>query len=80
MDGRSGQGEGHRIRGREGPEKQQVHRRRPRVGDREARRDVTVRLRLTTTARKKRSRLKGARMTLRVTPGRLSTTKRFTLR
>ena len=41
---------------------------------------VTVRLRLTSTARKKRSRLKGARMTLRVTQGRLSTTKRFTLR
>jgi hypothetical protein len=41
---------------------------------------VTVRLRLTAAARKKRSRLKGARMTLRVTQGRLSTTKRFTLR
>ncbi len=41
---------------------------------------VTVRLRLTTAARKKRSRLKGARMTLRVAQGRLSTTKRFTLR
>ena len=41
---------------------------------------VTVRLRLTKTARKKRGRLKGARMTLRVTQGRLSTTKRFTLR
>ncbi|MDX6396817.1 MAG: hypothetical protein QOJ43_225 [Gaiellaceae bacterium] len=41
---------------------------------------VTVRLRLTTAARKKRSRLKGARMTLRVTQGKLSTTKRFTLR
>lgn len=41
---------------------------------------VTVRLRLTTAARKKRSRLKGARMTLRVTQGGLSTTKRFTLR
>ena len=41
---------------------------------------VTVRLRLTTAARKKRSRLKGARMTLRVTQGRLSTTKRFRLR
>ncbi len=41
---------------------------------------VTVRLRLTTPARKKRSRLKGARMTLRVTQGRLSTTKRVTLR
>ena len=41
---------------------------------------VTVRLRLTTAARRKRSRLKGARMTLRVTQGRLSTTKRFKLR
>ena len=41
---------------------------------------VTVRLRLTSAARKKRSRLKGARMTLRVTQGRLSTTKRFKLR
>jgi hypothetical protein len=41
---------------------------------------VTVRLRLTSAARKKRGRLKGARMTLRVTHGRLSTTKRFTLR
>ncbi len=41
---------------------------------------VTVRLRLTTAARKKRSRLKGARMTLRVTQGSLSTTKRFRLR
>jgi hypothetical protein len=41
---------------------------------------VTVRLRLTTAARKKRSRLKGARMTLRVTQGSLSTTKRFKLR
>ena len=41
---------------------------------------VTVRLRLTTAGRKKRSRLKGARMTLRVTQGRLSTTKRFKLR
>jgi hypothetical protein len=41
---------------------------------------VTVRLRLTSAARKKRSRLKGARMTLRVTQGRLSTTKRLTLR
>ncbi len=41
---------------------------------------VTVKLRLTSAARKKRSRLKGARMTLRVTQGRLSTTKRFTLR
>jgi len=41
---------------------------------------VTVKVRLTTAARKKRSRLKGARMTLRVTHGRLTTTKRFTLR
>ena len=41
---------------------------------------VKVRLRLTTAARKKRSRLKGARMTLRVTQGKLSTTKRVTLR
>ena len=41
---------------------------------------VTVRLRLTTAARKKRSRLKGARMTLRVTQATLSTTKRFRLR
>jgi hypothetical protein len=41
---------------------------------------VTVRLRLTSAARKKRSRLKGARMTLRVTQGGLSTTKRFKLR
>jgi hypothetical protein len=41
---------------------------------------MTVRLRLTTAARKKRSRLKGARMTLRVTQARLTTTKRFTLR
>jgi len=41
---------------------------------------VTVRLRLTSTARKKRSRLKGARMTLRVSQGALKTTKRITLR
>ena len=41
---------------------------------------VTVKVRLTSAARKKRSRLKGARMTLRVTQGRLSTTKRVTLR
>jgi hypothetical protein len=41
---------------------------------------VTVKVRLTSAARKKRTRLKGARMTLRVTQGRLSTTKRFTLR
>jgi hypothetical protein len=40
---------------------------------------VTVRLRLTTSGRKKRSRLKGALMTLRVTQGKLSSTKRFTL-
>jgi hypothetical protein len=41
---------------------------------------VTVRVRLTKAARKKRSRLKGARMTLRVSQGNLSTTKRFKLR
>jgi hypothetical protein len=41
---------------------------------------VTVRIRLTKAARKKRSRLKGARMTLRVSQGGLSSTKRFTLR
>ena len=41
---------------------------------------VTVRLRLTSAGRKKRSRLKGARMTLRVTQGGLKTTKRITLR
>jgi hypothetical protein len=41
---------------------------------------VTVKLRLTKSVRKKRSRLKGARMTLRVTQGKLSTTKRFKLR
>jgi hypothetical protein len=41
---------------------------------------VTVRVRLTKAARRKRTRLKGARMTLRVTQGRLSTTKRFKLR
>ena len=41
---------------------------------------VTVRLRLTAAGRKKRSRLKGARMTLRVSQGGLSTTKRFKLR
>ena len=40
---------------------------------------MTVRLRLTATGRKKRSRLKGARMTLRVSQGRLSTIKRVTL-
>ena len=41
---------------------------------------VTVRLRLTAAGRKKRTRLKGARMTLRVTQGSLSSTKRLTLR
>jgi hypothetical protein len=41
---------------------------------------VTVRLRLTAAARKKRQRLKGARMTLRITQGALSSTKRITLR
>jgi hypothetical protein len=41
---------------------------------------VTVRLRLTPAARRKRARLRGARMTLRVTQGRLSTTKRIRLR
>ena len=41
---------------------------------------VTVRLRLTTAARNKRNRLKGARMTLRVSQGGLRTTKRVTLR
>jgi hypothetical protein len=41
---------------------------------------VTVRLRLTSAARKKRNRLKGARMTLRVTQGGASTTKHVTLR
>jgi hypothetical protein len=41
---------------------------------------VTVRLRLTAAARKKRSRLRGARMTLRVSQGSLSTSKRVTLR
>jgi hypothetical protein len=41
---------------------------------------VTVRLRLTAGARKKRNRLKGVRMTLRVSHGGLSTTKRVTLR
>ncbi len=41
---------------------------------------VTVRLRLTRAARRKPSRLKGARLTLRVTQGRLSSTKRLTLR
>jgi hypothetical protein len=39
-----------------------------------------VRLRLTDAARKKRGRLKGARMTLRVSQGGLSTTKRVKLR
>jgi hypothetical protein len=41
---------------------------------------VTVRLRLTAASRTARSRLKGARMTLRVSQGGLSSTKRFTLR
>jgi hypothetical protein len=41
---------------------------------------VTVRLRLTATARKKLKRLKGARMTLRVSQGGLSTIKRVRLR
>jgi hypothetical protein len=41
---------------------------------------VTVRVRLTAAARKKRSRLKGARMTLRIRHGGLSTTRRVTLR
>jgi hypothetical protein len=41
---------------------------------------VTVKLRLTTAARRNRSRLKGTRMTLRVTQGTLTSTKRFTLR
>jgi hypothetical protein len=41
---------------------------------------VTVRLRLRAAARKNRNRLKGARMTLRVSHGGLSTTKRVTVR
>jgi hypothetical protein len=41
---------------------------------------VTVRLRLTAAGRKKRNRLKGVRMTLRVRHAGLSTTKRVTLR
>jgi len=41
---------------------------------------VKVRVRLTATGRKKRKRLVGARMTLRVSQGGLSTTKRVTLR
>jgi hypothetical protein len=41
---------------------------------------VTVRLRLTAAGRKKRGRLKGARLTLRVSQRGLSTTKRVTLR
>jgi hypothetical protein len=41
---------------------------------------VTVRLRLTAAARKQRKRLKGARMTLRVSQGGVSATKRVTLR
>jgi hypothetical protein len=41
---------------------------------------ITVRLRLNKTGRTQRKRLKGAKMTLRVTQGKLSTTKRVTLR
>jgi hypothetical protein len=41
---------------------------------------VTVKLRLTATGRKKRKRLKGARMTLRASHGGLTATKRVTLR
>ena len=41
---------------------------------------VTVRVRLTAAARKKPKRLKGARMTLRVSHGGLTATKRITLR
>ena len=41
---------------------------------------VTVRVRLTTAGRKQRKRLKGARMTLRVSQAGKSTTKRVTLR
>jgi hypothetical protein len=41
---------------------------------------VTVRLKLTTAGRKKRKRLKGARMTLRVSHGGLTATKRVRLR
>jgi hypothetical protein len=41
---------------------------------------VTVRVRLTSAGRKQRKRLKGARMTLRVSQGGLSTTKRVRLR
>lgn len=41
---------------------------------------VTVRLRLTAAARKKQNRLKGARMTLRLSHGGRSTIKRITLR
>jgi hypothetical protein len=41
---------------------------------------VTVRVRLTTAGRRKRSRLKGARVTLRVSQGGVGTTKRVTLR
>lgn len=41
---------------------------------------VTVKLRLTTAARKRRNRLKGARTILRVTHRGLTTTKRVTLR
>lgn len=42
--------------------------------------DVTVRLRLTATARKRASRLKGARVALRVVQGARRTTKAITLR
>jgi hypothetical protein len=41
---------------------------------------VAVKLRLTATGRKKRKRLKGARMTLRASHGGLTATKRVTLR
>jgi hypothetical protein len=41
---------------------------------------VTVRVRLTAAGRKQRKRLKGARLTLRVSQGALSATKRVTLR
>jgi hypothetical protein len=41
---------------------------------------VAVRLRLTAAARRQRNRLKGARMTLRVSQGGRTTTKRITLR
>jgi hypothetical protein len=41
---------------------------------------VTIRLRLTAAARKRLKRLKGARMTLRTTQGRRSTSRKLTLR